>query len=231
MAESEKKLVVVFKTTAVKDEGASAKAGRPIYKDMEVCEIRSPGDRLMVKVFPAHSFAGWYRDENGDQTQQTYAMKYQAQYLRFKNGKQQVQEGTPLEELPFLTQAKRMELKALNVYTAESLASLDGQPLKALGMGGRDLKNQAQAYIDNATGSAAVTKLATENASLREQMENMQREIAEMRKPAEPIVTEALDILDDEALKELIKEQTGARPRGTPSRETLLRMAQESQAA
>ncbi len=65
--EADKKLVVVFKSMAVKDDGASAKAGRPIYKDQEVCEIRAPGDRLMVKVFPAHAFAGWRIGEHGDQ--------------------------------------------------------------------------------------------------------------------------------------------------------------------
>ena len=45
--------------------------------------------------------------------------------------------------LPFLTEASRAELRALNIYTVEALAAIDGQELKNLGHGGRDMKNKA----------------------------------------------------------------------------------------
>ena len=64
--------------------------------------------------------------------------------------------GTPLSELTFLSQGKRLELKALNIHTAEALASLDGGPLKMLGIGGREMKNQAAAYLAKAAGNADV---------------------------------------------------------------------------
>lgn len=227
MAQAQPAVVAVFKTIAQKDEKASKEAGRPIYKDLEVCEYRYPGNRLNVPVFPAHSFAGWRTDEHGNQEQVTYAMKHAEQYRRFKEGLTQVQEGTPLSELPFLSQSKRLELKALSILTAEQLAALDGQNLKALGPGGRELKNQAQAYIDNANGSAEVTRLAADNAALKLQIEEMRAEMAAMHRPAEK-PADSLDAMDDEALKEVIKEKTGARPRGNPSHETLVRMAQEA---
>lgn len=220
MQNDKDRISVVFKTKTKKNEAKSKEEGRPIYDDIEVCEIRFAGDRQRVGVFPAHAFSNWRVSPEGSQEEITYAMRFPDQYRRFKENRQQVQEGTPLDELTFLTQSKRMELRALNIYTAETLASLDGPPLKTLGMGGRELKNQAQAYLDNARGSAGVTKLAAENAALRERLDFIEREMKAGK--------EELAALDDAALKDVIKEKTGAKPRGNPSHETLVRMASEA---
>src|SRR5690606_25506634 len=98
-----------------------------------------------------------------------------------------------------------------------------GQPLKQLGMGGRELKNQAQAYLANATDSAAVTRLASENESLKAQL-------AELRSEAAAPATQQpspFDDMDAETLKSWIADASGQRPRGNPSHETLVRMASE----
>lgn len=226
-------MVVTFRTDKVKNEAKSKAAGRPIFDDMEQCVIRAAGDRNTVKVFPAHSFHRWVMNGEGEQEPQTYAQRWNSQYLRFKENRTQVQEGTPLSELPFLTEAKRAELKALNIHTAETLAALDGQNLKTLGIGGRELKTQAQAYIDNATGAASVTKMAAEIASLKELVASLQGRPTvldadpEPEPAAQPEQTEFAGWSDDD-LKEWIASQTGAKPRGNPSHETLVRLAIEA---
>jgi hypothetical protein len=226
MADSQKAaLVAIFKTHSILNAAKTKEAGRPIYEDMEICEIRTAGDRQSIKVFPAHEVS--HHDETADGGSGepvTYAMRFPEQYKRFKDGTTQSQTGTPLEELPFLTQGKRYELKALNVHTAEALASLDGNPLKQLGLGGRELKNQAQAYLDTADKTANVTKLASENESLRQQIEAMRRDLA---KPVEPVEPSQFDAMDDEQLKAFIADKSGSRPRGQPSHATLVRMAEE----
>jgi hypothetical protein len=227
MADNQKAaLSAIFKMNSTLNPAKSKTAGRPIYDDMEICEIRTAGDRNSVKVFPAHEVS--HHDETaegGSGEPVTYAMRFPEQYKRFKDGTTQSQTGTPLEELPFLTQGKRYELKALNVHTAEALASLDGNPLKQLGIGGRELKNQAQAYLDTANKTANVTKLASENESLRQQIEAMRRDMAA------PVAVEAepsqFDAMDDEQLKAFIADKSGSRPRGQPSHSTLVRMAEE----
>ncbi len=143
--------VVTFKTLSVFSDSKSTKAGRPIYDDHEVVEIRLAGNKQTVGAFPAHEICGWVDGPDGTRQAQTYAMKYNAQYLAYKNGDGQVLLGTPLEALSVLAPGKRLELKALNIYTVEALASLDGNNLKRLGMGGRELKDQAQSYLDNAS--------------------------------------------------------------------------------
>ena len=55
----------------------------------------------------------------------------------------------------FLTEARRAELRAQNIYTIEALAAIDGLELKNLGMDGRDLKNKAMEYLEESTSRRA----------------------------------------------------------------------------
>lgn len=215
MQNNEALVVPFFKTMAVEDPIASKDQGRPIFNDVEVVEIRIAGDRNYAPVFPAHSM--WQRV---DGTPMTYADRWPDAYARFKAGQEQVAAGTPLSELPFLSEAKRAELRALKVYTAEALASLDGKNLKALGDMGREMKNQAEAYLSNATQGSVAAKLAAENEALRAELEMLQGEV--QRGDADLNA-------EREALKVQIATLTGQRPRGNPSIETLRDMLADLQ--
>jgi len=204
--------VPFFKSVPMIDNAATKAAGRPIYKDQEVVEVRIAGDRNFSPVFPAHAM--WQRI-NGEEI--TYAQRWPDAYARFQAGKEQVAEGTPLSELPFLTEAKRMELRALKVYTAEALASLDGKQLAALGATGREMKNQAAAYLDSAGSSAGTVALAAEVEALKAELASLRGEAA-----ATPVEDDAAD--EKERIKAKIAEMTGQRPRGNPSIETLREM-------
>lgn len=199
-----------FKSVAVKDEHASKAAGRPIYRDEEHCEIRIPGDRYYQPVVPAHSM---WRRIDGDEI--TYAMRFARQYNRFKEGQEQIAEGTPLSELTFLTEAKRQELRGMKIYTAETLAGLEGSHLKSLGAVGNELKIQAKAYLEAANGAGRAAALALEVENLKAQVELLKSQ-------------EVVDPGEAEALKERFAELTGSRPRGNPSIETLRRMVAEA---
>lgn len=243
-------ILVHFRNHVVPNEAESKAAGRPVYKDVEVCDIVFAANSKTKACFPAHEAEPNATRESilrGGQPV-TYAMLYKDQYQAFKNGEVQTMGGTPLNELPFLTEAKRRELRALNIHNAEALSQLDGQPLKRLGMGGRELKNQAQAYLDRAAGSADVTALAASVASLQEQLneeralrkEMMDAAIVQKVGPA-PVEPPSLndrhqmqdqpdtdyDRWSDESLKEHIKSVTGQRPMGNPKHETLVNAVRE----
>jgi hypothetical protein len=200
--------VPFFKAVAIPDEQASKAAGRPIFRDMEVVEVRIAGDRNYTPTFPAHAM--WMRV---DGVEMTYADRWPEAYARFAAGKEQVAEGTPLSELPFLSEADRANLRGVKVYTAEALASLEGKQLAALGMTGREMKTQAEAYLASAGGSAKTVALAAEVEALRAEL------MAMRTGPA----TIAVDD-EKESIKAQIADLTGARPRGNPSVETLREM-------
>lgn len=230
MSEDHNRIVAIFRTHSQPDRRASKEKGRPIFKDIEVCEIRMAANRQTVGVFPAHDIWRKQETEFGDFEPVTYAMRFPEQYKKFKAGMTQAQSGTPLEELTMIPQAKRLELKALAVHTVEALAALDGQELKNLGVGGRDLKNLAQAYLDKAKGNANVSKLASENETLKTQMAEMQAQIAALSKGKEatgPVASSPFFDMDADGIKEWIADVTGSRPKGNPNHETLVRMADE----
>ncbi|RUZ76922.1 hypothetical protein EN943_15695 [Mesorhizobium sp. M7A.F.Ca.US.006.01.1.1] len=189
MSANQNTVNITFRNHVIPDENASRKAGRPIFHDMEVCDLSFPANRQTKATYPAH-------DAEPNATREsiaaggsvvTYAQLYNKQYLAFKDGNAQPLSGTPLSEAPFLKEGKRRELKALGVHTVEQLASLDGTPLKQLGMGGRELKNQAQAYLDNAAGSADITNLAAEVVALRQQLAEERRLREEFMENGKPV--------------------------------------------
>jgi hypothetical protein len=228
----DEKLLVKFYTKAVKNQFLTAQEGRPVFQDVEMCEIIAPANRESKIVALAH--APWRNNmtAQGDQSI-TYAMRFSEQYKRFKANETQVVTGTPLSELPFLSQSQRASLRALNVLTAEQLASLEADNLKNIGMGGRVMKDQAVAYLASAKGGATTAQLAATNAELRAQLEALQQQVNAMAgggAPADPVPAQEPEQGEptNDDLKASIKA-LGGTIRGNPSRETLERMLAEYQ--
>jgi len=231
-SENDKKIIVTFRNHQMQNEAKTQKEGRPIYDDLEVCDIRFPGETRVWGCFPADEVEPNITRELKHPI--TYKDAFKEQYDRFKSSLPQSVAGTALADLPFLTEGKRMELRALNIHTAEQLAGLEGANLKTLGGGGRELKTQAQAYIDNAGGSAKVTSMALEIERLRQMIEGMQAQsqhpmggAAAVAKEAASKTDKPLEECSDAELKTYIKEKTGEPVRGNISRETLLERAAE----
>ena len=77
-------IVVFFRNHAIQNPSETAAKGRPIFDDIEVCEIRIAGSRNM-SVHPATEICGWQDDpQTGEQTPITYAERYNRQYRQFK---------------------------------------------------------------------------------------------------------------------------------------------------
>jgi hypothetical protein len=235
MAEANKKqtLTVTFAGHSQLNVGETERKGRPIFDDIEICEIRFPGDLKCQAVFPAHEAEPNATREAGHVV--TYAEHYNEQYRKFKAGLQQTVSGTPLSEAPFLTEGKRRELRALNVHTVEQLAGLDGANLKTLGMGGREWKNQAAAFLAAAAGTADVTGMAAKIAKLEE---SLAIALANNRAPAEPAPSspagndgeaadKSIEDCTDEELREFIKKESGKAAPHNAGRAALLARATE----
>ena len=228
---STRHLHIEFKNVAVENKAKSRAEGRPIFEQQEQVHIRFVGDTKKELVAPAQEKCA--RDPSNGQWI-SYAQLYHKHYDAFKSGQEVAGEGTPIEELHFIDAAKRAELKALHVHTAEALAGLEGVNLTRLGMYGRELKEKAKAYIEKAKDSALETRLAAENAQLKTRLEALEAQIMRAPAPAEPLTpsepAQAATVFEnweDGALKAFIKERSGAAPKGNPSHATLVRQAEE----
>lgn len=225
-------VVATFEVLAIANPQKSKEAGRPIYDEQEVCRVRFAGNKHTVGVFPAHEVFTQKADESGFVQPITYAMEYKDAYLKFKGGEAQTMAGTPLSELPFLSAGKRLELKALNIHTAETLAGLDGHPLKMLGMNGRELKNQAIAYLETASATKST-------AQLNEALEIRDREIAELREQIAALAAGGIlpvksdkssvfsDFSDDDLTNWIKDADPGAKIDGRWQRAKLIEVADE----
>lgn len=148
-------LFVQFHTQAVLHPAKSTQAGRPIYDDVDMITIRTPGSNLSSVVAPAK----YYLDRFGDK------------YRTWKSGQMEAASGTPLENFPFLFTKPSLiaELKYRNIFTVEQLADMSDTAKQSV-MGGHELCKKASEWI-NKTASDAVDA----------EKEDMKKQLAEMK--------------------------------------------------
>lgn len=204
----------------VQNMALSEAEGRPVFNDREMVEIRIPGDKHLT----------W----EGDVTEKLIIggraidarERWPEQYAAFKRGEQRAVTGTPLEMWPhqLMTAARVAELKAINIMSVEELEAVPDNVIPKMGMGGRELRDEARAYLKRAKDAAADNALARENAELRARLDALE---ARLNGPAEQPKDKALEDCTNDELKAFIKRETGEGVRGNPSRDTLLSRAAE----
>lgn len=147
------KLFIQFKVEPVLNPSESTKQGRPIYDEVDMVVIRTPGSQLTSVIAPMKG---------------EYMQRFGAKYREWKANRSATISGTPLESFPFLLNKVGLvaELKAMNVHTVEQLATLPDVAKQRV-MGGFELCKRAAEWIDSTTGTdAKVAKLAQENEQL-----------------------------------------------------------------
>lgn len=221
----------VFKHITVENVPASEREGRPVLETLEVVEVRFAGSKLYSPVFPVDAM--WKRDGH---RMVTYAERWADQYQAFLAGNDQKASGTPLEMLkPYgISDAQLSLCRALRIYSVEALHHLEGPNLKSLQMNSNPLKDMARRYMaDRASGASNVDRIA----ELEAQIAALQKALpANEPTPAEvdqaiTAANDEFDAMSEDDLKEAIAAKVGSRPRGNPSRATLLASIRELSAA
>jgi hypothetical protein len=146
-----------FHVKAVESKARSEVEGRPVFDEVPYVEILIPGDRTSIVDRPL-------QDADKD--------RWPQQYARFKENRERVVTGTPLELWPYLNVARVAELRALNIFSVEAIADLSDTGLGKIGPEARELQQRAKAFLQ--PQSATETDLRTENQELRGQIANLQ---------------------------------------------------------
>ena len=169
-SDADKRLFVVFFREAVLNEFKTEQEGRPIYDDIDMIRIHSPGSRDTL-VSPAHH---------------GYTQRFPKQWAQYKAGIEQTMTGTPLAQVPWLTPARVAELRAVNISTVEQLAGMPDN-IAARFMDHHALKQQAAAYLEAAKGQEPIRLMKAELANrddqlaeMRTALEAMQSKVAEL---------------------------------------------------
>jgi len=170
------KLYVTFHTAAVLNPAASTKANRPIYDDIDMITIRTPGSQLTSIVDNAKRYT---------QGRPILAKKYG----EWKAGQLESAGGTPLENFPFLFTKPSLiaELKYRHIHTVEQLATLSDTGKQSI-MGGHELCQKAADWIVSTAAGAA----DNEKEEMKAKMALMEAQLAaltnqkEVAKPVAP---------------------------------------------
>lgn len=224
-----------FKIINIENVPKSETAGYAVMEMREVVEVRFAGQKNYAPVFPADAF---YKREGNRVI--TYMERWAEQYRQYKEGETQEAMGTPLEMLrSFGVSAELVSLcRALKVYSIEALDRLEGAGLKSLGMTGNKLKDAARQFLAQRDGAAGAMS----------EIEALKAQIAAMKAagvsaiPVEETPPEAIDAMvqaaddafadmSDAQIKDELEKLTSARPRGNPSRATLVSMLETAMAA
>lgn len=214
LSEGDKQLGVEFFMEAVENKRKSEAEKRPIFDDVEMVRIIIPGDTKRKPVFRAHEM----HYVPAEKRQMTYAERFPGQYKAFRENIEDFVSGTPLSELPFLTVARRAEMKHLGIVTVEQLAGLQDNNMKKLGMDGRGIVEKAKAYLAAAKDTAEVDDLRRQVAELKAQIGTVTGPTVGYAQPE----TDPYEGFEDDDLRNMIKDGGGKVPPGRASRATLI---------
>lgn len=225
----------VFMHMQIENVPKSESAGHAVLEMHEVVQVRFAGSKNYSPIFPADAF--WKRD---GMDVITYAERWPDQYRQFKEGNPQEANGTPLEMLRTygITPEQLSLCRALKIYSIEALDAMEGPAVKSLGMNANILRETARRFLaDRDKGrdnSAEIDELKAQIATLMAERSTVLPAVEPTPVEIDQAVQAADDAyagLTDDELKERIALKVGARPRGTPSRDTLVRLLTEAEAA
>lgn len=164
--------IAVFYTELVQNPGKTEKEGRPIFDEQLMLRLYTPGDSLSVASHPG----------TPDMIE-----KYRAAYDKYMAGKTDDHfSGTPIGELNFLTAIQKAELKAVKIYSVEALAAVADSNVTRI-PGGRSVRDQAKAWLEHSKDTGASTRLAAENAALKDELARVKSNMDEMAKQIEEL--------------------------------------------
>lgn len=164
-----------------KNNFQSEKAGRPIFDTSLIVEVMVPGSRESTPEFEVERVyceeAGLDASGNRLVERSPKYVQYAAQIDAYKaqNGTG-LASGTPISQWPNVDTGTAATLKAAGIFTVEMLAGVQDTHLPNLGMGGRVLRDQAQAFLQSRTFGVPTAQMSAETTHLREQVERLTNE-------------------------------------------------------
>lgn len=151
------------------NQTASEAEGRPVHDKVLVGYLIIPGSKDQPsKTIETHKPDGTISHDG------VWSQKYADYIETFKKTGEGSGIGTPLKSWPAMEIDIVANMVAAKVFTVEALAELPDSALGRLGMGAREWRTKAKAYLENAKGPAEAQRLAVENARLKDDMERMQ---------------------------------------------------------
>ena len=164
---ADSRLAVKFYKRSMKQDDASAEAGRPIFKEFDFVHICVPGDTLT---------------EIDTYANDGHKARFPRQWAHYQNqvGSQETIIGTPIEEWTIISRSQADELKGIKFATVESIADASDLQLQRIGMmAGMNpyaFRDKAKAFLNLAEKVGDVNQREEELSKLRLENEAIKAE-------------------------------------------------------
>jgi len=162
MKQDQDNSIPVFYVKAVQHNFRSQEEGRPIFVDKDYVRIIIPGDT---------------RSEVDREVQDKDKDRWPEQWRRFKEDAEEATDGTPLEQWPAVSVSQVAELKAKKIRTVEQLAGVSDGQLQNLGLGARQLRDRAKAFLEAAAGNAPLDAALLRESKLQEEIDALKAQM------------------------------------------------------
>lgn len=166
-----------------RNEQATIAEGRAIFDTVLSVDVITPGQKNSTPRFELERL--WSPQSKAalniltDSKKSYKYAEYAEQIERFKK-QESVGElgGTPLKMWPRIDRSMAANLMAANVFTVEALAGLSDTNLEVVGLGARELREQAKAFLEQAAGGADLSVLTAKTVNLEGQVKDLQNALA-----------------------------------------------------
>lgn len=192
--QSDQPALVRFYLMPIEDKEASLKAGHYVAKNVEFVDVLVPfsKDKRTKKV------DGWIQQIEANvlngRMPKAWLDAYKQKLAAWRLGQEIPPDGTPIRGWPVISPALMETLIGLNILTVESLAAINDDGQRMIGMGSLDLKNKAIAWlsqrsdkgpltIENAALKSKVGTLETTVETLNSQVEGLTKRLNQMQPP------------------------------------------------
>lgn len=148
MSDTPKPPYVQFETRPVEDREASEQAGHVVYRDVIFAIVTPAGTRDRLEKVAEEWLANLEEGVRQERIPAEWPEGYRRKLDLFKSNQEIPLDGTALSLMTTLTPAQVKNCLNANILTVEDLASATEEAMTRIGMGGRDLKQKAQAWLD-----------------------------------------------------------------------------------
>lgn len=147
-----------FFTLQVKTTEADGSAAG--FREVEYLELLIPGDS---KSSPVHLVDDRLRE------------RYSAHYKAFKENREMPTEGTPIEVWLGANDPRVHMLRSLHIRTVEHVSEMSDTTLAQIGIGGREMRSRAQAFLEAQQTAGVADKLAAKDDLIADLTERLKK--------------------------------------------------------
>ena len=141
---------VNFEVRAEEDRTASIEQGHYVAVDVDYALITPAGSRDCVERKVSEWFTYLEEQVKGGRFPQAWLEGFKHKYKHWKETQELPVDGTPIKTWNALSPAQCKMLLDLNVRTVEDLAAGNEELISRMGMGGRQLRERAAAWLATA---------------------------------------------------------------------------------